>query len=72
MLLNFAQFLSKEDFVYLLLVRLMFLAAFLELVGNLSVDKRYYFLSFERMGRKVLKVEWRPISVFPDEAKRFR
>ena len=75
MLLNFARFLGKEDCMYTLLVRLMVVAALLELNragAVLSADKRYYFLSFERMARAVLHVEWRPISVFHGEARRFK
>lgn len=49
--------------MYALLVRLMLLAALLELgIGMDGLTKL----------RDVLKVDWKPISVFPEEAKRFK
>lgn len=56
--------------MYTILVRLMLVAAFLEL--GLSVTDLRNPTKLESASRKVLRVQWRPISVFPEEAKRFR
>jgi hypothetical protein len=51
--------------MYQLLVRLMLLSALLQL--GISVS------DFSKCrSRHCLKIDWRPISVFPEEAKRFR
>jgi hypothetical protein len=62
--------------MYSLLIRLMALAAFAQL--GISVSKlndcksRECLVMFEKAGRKAVKIEWKPISVFPEEAKRFQ
>ncbi len=62
--------------MYLLLVRLMILAALVEF--GLSVadvqrcHSRVCMAGIEKASRRVLNVQWRAISVFPGEAKRFR
>lgn len=62
--------------MYNLLIKLMILSAFIQL--GISADK---FLSccskgcvsrIEKASRDVLKIDWKPISVFPEEAQRFR
>lgn len=62
--------------MYDILVKVMVLAALLELglaVTDLETCRsRDCLLKLERKSREVLKIEWRPISVFPEEARRFR
>lgn len=62
--------------MYDIIVKLMVLAALLELglsVTDLeSCRSRDCLQKLERRSREVLKIEWRPISVFPEEARRFR
>ena len=59
-----------------ILVRLMFLAALTEL--GLSLTQIEQCHSRERMkmiemkSRDILNIDWKPISVFPEEAKKFR
>lgn len=59
-----------------LLVKLMVLAALTQL--GISVSKfaecrgRACAQVFDRASRDVLRVDWRPISVWPEEEKRFR
>jgi hypothetical protein len=50
-----------------LLVRLMVIAAIAQLGMALKTPK-----DFEKAARVVSKVNWKPISVFPEEAKRLR
>lgn len=62
--------------MYDLLVRLFFAAALLEL-GHAAIqpdkcDSRECLGRMERLSREVLRVDWRPISVFPEEARRLR
>ncbi len=58
-----------------LLVKLMITAALLQL--GISVSKfenchsRACVQEIERRSRDVLKIDWKPISLFPREAKRF-
>ncbi len=62
--------------MYNLLIKLMVLAALAEL--GLSLTKvanchsRECAMQIEKASRDILKVKWRSISVFPEEAKRFR
>lgn len=61
--------------MYNLLVKLMLIAGLLELGISLAdfdncYSRRCTFL-FEKRSRDILKIEWRPISVFPEEARRF-
>lgn len=62
--------------MYNLLVKLMVLAALLELGISLAdwenCRSRDCRSQLERKAREVQKIDWRPISVFPEEAKRFR
>ena len=57
--------------MYGLLVRLMALAALVELGMNVSefehCHSRQCLQEVEKRSRDVLKVDWRPISVFPHE-----
>ena len=62
--------------MYDLLVRLFFVAALLEL-GHAAIrvdkcDSRECLGRMERISREVLRVDWRPISVFPEQARRLR
>lgn len=62
--------------MYQLLLRLMLLSALLKL--GISVSDFYNCKSVQCQKRidkgfqEVLHVDWKPISVFPEEAKRFR
>ena len=62
--------------MYAILVRLILLAALMDLGMSLArfekCTSRECFAEIERASRKVLKIKWKPISVFPEEAKRFR
>jgi hypothetical protein len=66
----------EEVSMYSVLIRLMVLAALTQLGISFEDLRRCRLLeglsSIEKASRKVLRVDWRPISVFPDEAKRFR
>ena len=59
-----------------MLVKLMLIAALSQFGMSLASLKeckaRACFAQIERNSRKVLKIDWKPISVFPEEAKRFR
>ena len=62
--------------MYDLLVRLIFAAALLEL-GHAAIqpdkcNSRECLGRMERLSREVLHVPWKPISVFPEEARRIR
>jgi len=54
----------------------MFIAAVAELGLNLAelrgCKSRACLAEIERRSRNVLSDDWKPISIFPDEAKRFR
>lgn len=61
--------------MYELLVRLFFIAALLEL-GHAAIrvedcNSRKCLGRMERLSRETLHVNWKPISIFPEEAKRF-
>lgn len=62
--------------MYTLLVRLMFVAAVAELGINFAelrdCRSRACVARLERAAHKVLRVDWKPISMFPSEARRFR
>jgi hypothetical protein len=62
--------------MYDLLVKLMLLAALAHFGMTLVDFSECHSLEcvgrIEGAGREVLKIDWRPISVFPEEAKRFR
>ena len=62
--------------MYNLLIKLMFIAALAELGLTLSsfekCKSRECAQQIEKASRDVLRVEWRPISIFPEEGKRFR
>ncbi len=53
--------------MYNLLVKLMLIAALVQL--GISVTQVH---KVERAAREIVKIHWKPISVFHDEAKRFR
>lgn len=58
-----------------LLLSLVAMAAFSELGIALLSDgtcmPESCIVTIERASRNILRVEWKPISVFPEEAKRF-
>jgi hypothetical protein len=62
--------------VYNVLIKLTVVASLLEL--GISVSKigdcssRVCWSELQRASQKVLRIDWRPISVFPKEAVRFR
>lgn len=53
--------------MYNLLVKLMVITALMQL--GISATNS---LEVEKASRKVLQIDWKPISLFPEEAKRFR
>jgi hypothetical protein len=59
-----------------LLIRLMLIASLTQLGISLSTFRdcksRSCFSRIEKASREVLRVDWKPISVFPEEARRFR
>ena len=61
--------------MYTLLVRLMALAALTQIGITLASFRdcrsRACFARVEKASRDVLHVDWKPISIFPGEAKRF-
>ena len=62
--------------MYHVLIKLIVGASILQLGLNLTdsteCSSRECIARIERASRKVLKVDWKPISVFPNEARRFR
>lgn len=56
--------------MYTILVRLMLVVALLEF--GVSITDLRNPVKLEQASRKVLRIDWKPISVFPEEAKRFR
>jgi hypothetical protein len=59
-----------------LLIRLMFIAAIIQL-GYVVSDfenchSRQCVQKIEKASRDVLKINWTPIVIFPEEARRFR
>lgn len=62
--------------MYDIFVKLMVLAALLELGISLdeweSCRSRECLVQLEKKSRDVLKIDWKPISVFPQEARRFQ
>lgn len=62
--------------MYSLIVKLIIAAALIQL-GISAYDfknchSRQCAQTLEKKSRDVLKIDWRPISIFPEEAKRFR
>lgn len=62
--------------MYSMLIRLMLLAALTQLGIQLSDFRdckgRECFIRMEAAALQVLDISWKPISVWPEEAKRFR
>ena len=62
--------------MYHLLVKLMVLAALSQFGMNLAdvrnCRSKQCLRAMEQRSREVLTIEWKAISVFPEEAKRFR
>ncbi len=62
--------------MYDLLVKLMILAALAQFgMSLLDIEQchsKQCLRTLEQRSRDVLNIEWKPISVFPEEAKRFR
>ncbi len=62
--------------MYDLLVKLMVLAALAQLgmgLADIEVCRSKHCLgNLEQRSREILNIEWKPISVFPEEAKRFQ
>ena len=59
-----------------LLVKVMVLAALLELGMSLAdierCRSRHCSRRLETLSREILRIDWKPISVFPEEGRRFR
>jgi hypothetical protein len=59
-----------------LLIRLIVLASFTQLGISLSAFRdcrsRSCLVRIEKASREALRVDWKPITVFPGEARRFR
>lgn len=62
--------------MYNVLIKLIVAAALLELGISFSkmedCSSRDCWNQFQKASHKVLKIDWKPISVFPKEAERFR
>ena len=62
--------------MYNLLVRLMLIAGLAQFGSTLldlkNCNSRACIVKLEKLSRDVLRIDWKPISVFPYEAKRFR
>jgi hypothetical protein len=62
--------------MYSLYLRLIVVAALLDLgwtAKNLNeCPSRQCLVQLQKASQQVLKIHWKPISVFPEEAKRFR
>jgi hypothetical protein len=56
--------------MYDLLIKLMIISAIAQLGMSLAELKDCRKL--EKVSRKVLRIEWKPISIFPEEARKFR
>ena len=62
--------------MYDLLAKLIIASALLQLGISVSdlrnCHSRQCTQTLEKKSRDVLKIDWKPISIFPEEAKRFR
>ena len=62
--------------MYNLLVKLMLMTALLQLGWTVSsfqnCNSRQCLQKIEKQSRDILRIDWKPLSVFPEEAKRFR
>lgn len=61
--------------MYDLIVKLILISAILQFGLSLSDLRGYHNREcaqrIEKASRKVLRIDWKPISVFPEEARRF-
>lgn len=60
--------------MYSILIRLMLLGALLQLGLKSDFSDCYgreCIIKLEKASKQILHIDWRPISVFPEEAKRF-
>jgi hypothetical protein len=63
--------------MYEMLVKLMFIAALMQIgISGVEfsqcVQDRNCMFRIQKASREVLKVDWKPIIIFPKESKRFR
>lgn len=62
--------------MYKILVKLILIAAMAQLGLSISdvftCQNRQCLRKLENKSREILHIDWRPISIFPEEAKRFR
>ena len=62
--------------MYDLLIKLMFVAALAQLEMSLprtiSCQSRQCLKQVEKRSRDILRIDWKLISMFPEEAERFR
>ncbi|MFN8944174.1 MAG: hypothetical protein ACK5WZ_06080, partial [Pseudobdellovibrionaceae bacterium] len=66
----------REAYVYNVLIKLIIAASLLELGLTVSeigeCSSRACWKQLQQASDKVLRIEWKPISVFPEEAERFQ
>jgi hypothetical protein len=62
--------------MYELLIKLIFLSALMEIGWSVAdverCHSRHCLAAFENKSRTILGIRWKPISVFPQEGRRFR
>ncbi|MBK9321673.1 MAG: hypothetical protein IPM97_01735 [Bdellovibrionaceae bacterium] len=62
--------------MYNILIKLIIAAALLDLGISFSkmedCSSRECWAQIQKASRKVTHIDWKPISIFPEEAKRFR
>lgn len=62
--------------MYNILIKLIIAAALIDLgIGFSQLEDRSLrqcWTQIQKSSRKVVRIDWKPISVFPEEAKRFR
>ena len=62
--------------MYSILIKLIVAAALLDLGISFSkmedCSSRQCWTQIQKVSRKATHIDWKPISVFPEEAKRFR
>ncbi|MBN8538071.1 MAG: hypothetical protein J0M15_13535 [Deltaproteobacteria bacterium] len=62
--------------MYNIIIKLIIAAALLDLGISFSkmedCSSRACWNQIQKASKKVIKIDWKPISVFPEEAKRFR
>jgi hypothetical protein len=66
-------FFWTEDFMYALLIKLIFISALFEIGWSIADVERCHsrqcLAEFKKKSRAFLNIDWKPISVFPEEAR---